>query len=292
MRLPACVLGLLVVCLTIIPGLAATPTASPVAAPALNLVVIGDSIPFAGFCTECEHAFVDDYALRLGGALGREVNVFNRSRNDGAVLNQIADQVAGEGALRKQLASADLVIISAGMNDGPTWYAPHPCGSDIGTSVREAVEQILSYTPACLDAEVAAREDDFRRLFTEVDALAPEGTPVAVVNAYNWWSGWQDMMANGTPEELAQVDGSIAYFLDAWNAQECAIAAESGFICVDLYHAFNGPDGAAPAGDLLERDYSHPSKLGNALIADLLMAADLLGTGADTLTAAEATPAG
>lgn len=286
MRIVAFVLGIMLVALTNIPGRASTPTA----APPFNLVVIGDSIPFAAFCTDCEHAFVDDYAMRLEDTLGRKVAVINRSRNDGARLNQISDQVATETRLREQLISADLVIISAGINDGPNWDASHPCGSDIGDSIREAVDQILAYTAACLDEETAAREQDFRRLFTAVDDLVPDTAPVVVVNAYNWWTGWPDMVTVASLKELASVDHTIAYFLDGWNMQECAIAAESGFVCIDLYHAFNGPDGTSPAGDLLELDYSHPSTKGNALIADLLMEANLLGDRSATPMPVEATP--
>ena len=287
MRILAFIFGAVLVALS-----AGSGAAAPTAAPALNLVVIGDSIPFAGFCTECEHAFVEDYALRLEGRLGREVNVIDRSRNDGARLNQIAAQVAGEVKLREQLADADLVIISAGINDGPTWAADHPCGDlSGGATTRDAIDQILAFTPQCLDEEIAAREEDFRTLFTAVEELAPDTAPVVVLNAYNWWTGWPEMIVEATPDELAQIDESITYFLDGWNAQECAVAAESGFTCIDLYRAFNGPDGAEPAGDLLELDYSHPSRKGNALIADLLMEADLLGAGAATPMAVEATPA-
>ena len=289
MRIPAFVLGIMLVALTVLPGAAATPPA----ASALNLVVIGDSIPFAGFCTECEHAFVDDYALRLEGVLGREVTVINRSRNDGAQLNQIADQVASEAKLREQLADADLVIVSAGINDGPPWPATHPCG-DLkgGATTRDIIDQMLSFTEACLDEEVAAREEDYRTLFASLTELVPDGTPVVILNAYNSWTGWPELATAATPDELAKVNQAIAYFYDGWNRMECALAAESGFVCIDLYHAFNGPDGAMAAGDLLELDYSHPSKKGNALIADILMEADLLGNGVATpVTATEATPA-
>lgn len=286
MRISAFILGIMLVALNVIPGLAATPTA----APSLNLVVIGDSIPFARFCTECERAFVDDYALRLEGALGREVTVINRSRDDGAQLNQITDQVKNEEKLREQLASADLVIISAGFNDGPSWDASHPCGATIGDNARDDIDQMLSYTPDCLDEEIAAREDDFRSLFTAVDELAPKTAPVVVVNAHNAWTGWSLFAAVATPAELEQIDRSLAYFFEGWNAQECAVAIESGFNCLDVYHAFNGPDGLTPAGDLLELDYTHPSKKGNALIADLLMAADLLGASSATPAAVEVSP--
>jgi lysophospholipase L1-like esterase len=283
---PGIALGIVLVALNIAHGYASTPTAPP----PLNLVVIGDSIPFAGFCTTCRHAFVSDYALRLESALGREVNVINRSRNDGAQLNQIAEQVATEAFLREQLSSADLVIISAGFNDGPPWTAERPCGADLGPTIRDIIDQFLTYTEDCLDTAVAAREDDFRRRFTSVDDLVPDASPVLVVNAYNAWTGWPALATEATVAELAQFDTARVYFLDAWNDQECAIAAERGFICIDLYHAFNGPDGKTPAGDLLELDYSHPSAKGNTLIADLLMESDVFGLSAVSPSAVEASP--
>lgn len=273
MRIFAILSGLTLIAVSGVAGLAATSMTGA----SLNLVVIGDSIPFASFCTECEHGFVDDYALRLESELGREVNVINRSRDDGAQLNQIADQVATEATLREQLASADMVIISAGFNDGPSWDASHPCGAELGDNARDDVDQMLTYTPACLDEEIAAREDDFGALFTAVETLVPDASPVVIVNAYNAWTGWSLFAAVAEPAELQQIDQSLAYFYDGWNAQECAVAAESGFACLDVYHAFNGPDGMAPAGDLLESDYTHPSRKGNALIADLLLEAHVLG---------------
>jgi lysophospholipase L1-like esterase len=283
----AIVLSAILVATTVMVGSASAQTPEP----ALSLVVIGDSIPYGDFCTDCEHAFVDEYALHLEETLRRPVDVTNRSRNDGAQLNQIADQVETERLLREQLAAADLVIISAGINDGPPWLPGQPCGSDVDiSSTRAVVDQLLSYTEACLDDAVDVREEDFRRLFAAVDELVPAESPVLVVNAYNWWTGWTDLAAETTVAERSQIDDVIAYFLDRWNAQECAVAHESGFVCVDLYHAFNGPDGKSPAGDLLEHDYSHPSRKGNALIANLLMELDVFSGPAATPSSMEASP--
>ena len=49
-------------------------------------------------------------------------------------------------------------------------------------------------------------------------------------------------------------------------------AALHGFACIDVHHAFNGPTGVDPAGELLQQDYTHPSQPGNDLIAELLAA--------------------
>jgi hypothetical protein len=62
--------------------------------------------------------------------------------------------------------------------------------------------------------------------------------------------------------------GKLAY--DRWNQRLCKRAEANGFTCVDTYHAFNGPDGLAPAGQNLGQDYAHPSQAGNDVIAALL----------------------
>jgi len=50
----------------------------------------------------------------------------------------------------------------------------------------------------------------------------------------------------------------------------CKAAQANGFTCADIYHAFNGPDGLTPSGDLLAKDYTHPSDKGNEVIARVL----------------------
>jgi hypothetical protein len=50
----------------------------------------------------------------------------------------------------------------------------------------------------------------------------------------------------------------------------CKAAQANGFACADIYHAFNGPDGLTPSGDLLAKDWSHPSDKGNEVIALVL----------------------
>jgi lysophospholipase L1-like esterase len=62
---------------------------------------------------------------------------------------------------------------------------------------------------------------------------------------------------------------------DRFNSAMCEVAALHDAVCVDVYHAFNGPDGMAPAGALLAPDRTHPSASGHELIADLLADAGL-----------------
>jgi hypothetical protein len=55
---------------------------------------------------------------------------------------------------------------------------------------------------------------------------------------------------------------------------QCKEAAANGFVCVDVYHLMNGPDGARPPGDLVNAS-GHPSQKGNDMIAALLAEVDL-----------------
>ena len=63
--------------------------------------------------------------------------------------------------------------------------------------------------------------------------------------------------------------------LDAFFQAECAAADKAGAVCLDNYHAFNGPQGLQPAGKLLGDDYTHPSQKGHDLFARLLMDVDV-----------------
>jgi hypothetical protein len=75
--------------------------------------------------------------------------------------------------------------------------------------------------------------------------------------------------------EPGRTEGEAAgskLILDAWNKMVCAEAAANGFLCADIYRAFNGPDGLTPSGKLLATDYTHPSDLGAERISDVLAA--------------------
>ena len=93
------------------------------------MVVIGDSIPFGDhFCPGCT-AFPAQYAKDLETRLGRPVVLRNRSRDDGAQMDQIEPQVKDSPALRAELAAADVVLVSVGFNnllpDPATWPGVH-----------------------------------------------------------------------------------------------------------------------------------------------------------------------
>ena len=80
----------------------------------------------------------------------------------------------------------------------------------------------------------------YSKVFAEVVALrAGRPTAFRTVNRYN------DVTEPGTTEGEAAGSKLI---LDAWNEMVCAEAGAEGFLCADIYRAFNGPDGLTPSG--------------------------------------------
>ena len=74
-----------------------------------------------------------------------------------------------------------------------------------------------------------------------------------------------------------QVDAVRAWALAAyerWNGMLAERAAAAGFVLVDLFRSFNGPDGSEPPRSLTV-DGTHPSQSGHDLIASRLADVDL-----------------
>jgi lysophospholipase L1-like esterase len=94
-----------------------------------------------------------------------------------------------------------------------------------------------------------------------------EPTAVRVLTFYNDLIGW--------PPAPPGSETASANVIDAFNLVICDAAAAHDAECIDVYHAFNGPDGRQPAGDLLEIDYTHPNQAGHQKMAELLHAAGL-----------------
>ena len=69
---------------------------------------------------------------------------------------------------------------------------------------------------------------------------------------------------------------AVRYWMYEWRDALCDEAEAVGAVCVDVYTAFNGPDGDQPPGDFVAADYTHPSQVGNDGISDLLIEANLI----------------
>ena len=87
---------------------------------------------------------------------------------------------------------------------------------------------------------------------------------------YNNWIGYPGFNGVVSDDQLAQLEPVTTQIFDAWNASLCDTAETHGFVCGDIYHAFNGADGGQPPGGLLHDDYTHPSQAGHDAIAEVL----------------------
>ena len=238
--------------------------------PAPTIVALGDSIPLndPGDCPGCV-GFVDGYAELVGA------EVVNLARG-GALTRAVADQVAS-GEVEEQLAGADVVIVSFGGNDQPPYrQAGQPCRVDDPATVVEAVEDVAATTTACVDRVTRRLGRTATRALEGIAEQAPEAQ-VAVLVPYDFWVGWPalDGAPDGVHEAALRV---ITHAVRSWREELCSIAARLDVTCVDVYRAFNGPDGERPAGGLLASDHTHPSQEGNDRIRDLLVQANLLPT--------------
>lgn len=106
---------------------------------------------------------------------------------------------------------------------------------------------------ACAAASTVKYRPQFDQLFSQISA-SREGKPTILrtINRYNDVIGWPE--GHLTPVQ----DEQTTMLLDAWNPMLCGSAETRGLTCVDVYDAFNGPDGSRPSADLLAKDYTHP----------------------------------
>jgi lysophospholipase L1-like esterase len=229
--------------------------------PQLQLVVIGDSIPYNSSedCPGCK-GFVDRYGAAIQSATNRPVQVWNLSEHTGLTLPELLDQLP---ALKDQLGTADIIVVGIAHNSNELGV-DRPCGGGRHGN-DNAIPDWSKLTPACAKPSAAKYRPQFDTLFSEVAATrAGKPTVLRAINRYNDYIGWPE--AHLTPAQARQT----IVFLDEWNTMLCRSAEQHGFLCADIYHAFNRPDGSKAAGKLLAADYTHPSDEGNAKIAEIL----------------------
>jgi lysophospholipase L1-like esterase len=238
-------------------------SASESSGPAVRLVVVGDSIPYNSpdDCPGCT-GFVDRYATALARATGRKVATSNLSEHTGLTLPQLVQELQ---SFKEPLAEADAIIVGIAHNS----FALNN-DEQCGTTFDEAASTLKDWTkvtPRCAASSAAEYRPQYDELYATI-ASWREGRPTVLrtIDKYNDWNGWED--AHLTPDQQRRT----VFMHDSWNRMLCRSAEQHGFGCADIYHAFNGPDGAEPSGDLLAADYTHPSDRGNARIAQVLVA--------------------
>ena len=234
----------------------------------MNLVVIGDSlIDPAGVCNGCT-GFAEQYASHLEDTLGEPVAVH---RVTAMGVPDAQSTVASNDTAREQIAAAD-VVVEVGFNNAmPDPETGIGCGGSLGAqSADEIIGWIRSTEPECLAAGVATYGALYDQIFAGVKELRSD-LPTVYIATTTIDGNIDETLPDSLLGLLDPTDRPFAlqWTLDAyerWNAMLSQRATAAGFEVVDLYRAFNGPDGTKPSGDLAV-DSAHPSQNGNDLIA-------------------------
>ncbi|MEO6512139.1 MAG: GDSL-type esterase/lipase family protein [Nocardioides sp.] len=233
----------------------------------VRLVVIGDSLINPGVvCPGCT-GFVERYGEELGAQLGRPSEYV---AVPAFTVPDAIQAIAEDLPTRDEIAAADVVVVEVGYNNA----LPDPqTGIGCQGSLSDGfVRWMRSTRPICLAEGVATYGALYDQIFASLEEL--RGARPTVFVLANSINGNIDPDRPGllfdTPardREFATRWALAAY--ERWNAMLLDRATAAGFTYVDLWHAFNGPDGTQPFGDL-SIDGAHPSQRGNDVIAGKL----------------------
>ena len=243
---------------------AAPPSETPTVSGAADLVVtvIGDSIPYGREdCGGCP-TFVTLLAERFAAATGMSAVAMNLSSHDNLTGARLVERLRDAPNYREPVADADVVVVSIGHNDTPWNATDDDCDADA------AEFEWALYAGECVTALAARHGAELDEILIEIKSLrGGKPTAIRILADYNDVIGFDQ-----APREA--VEPSIEV-LDAFFTTTCDAAGRNDVTCIDVYHAFNGPDGRAAAGGLLATDYTHPSAAGHERIAELLFDARL-----------------
>jgi lysophospholipase L1-like esterase len=213
-------------------------------------------------CPGCT-SFTDRYAAAIFKDTGHPVKVENLSSLMGLKVDGLLEKLKDDLYMHHALANANIIVVGIGFNDAPWYRDDDPCDGPNGDKPDWS-----KYNATCAAAAAEVFRPKFESVYAQIVALR-EGKPTIfrTINRYNDWIGWTGETGETNPPEATNATRVV---IDAWSAMVCETAQANGFICADIYHAFNSPDGLTPSGDLLCKDYTHPSDKGNEVIARVL----------------------
>jgi lysophospholipase L1-like esterase len=229
-------------------------------APAIHVVVLGDSIATTNACPGCA-GFPDLYGRAIARRTGSDVEVQNLAV-PGSGVADLLGQVQGDSSTRQALADADVVVVTIGFNDTPWGRGDDPC--NVAPDFPVVLwDQITDQCIASVTSEYAERLD---AVLTTVGGIAPEHSALRVVGVYNSVIGDHVDESWDSPEAVApSIEANTAFVA----AQEAA-AKQHGGVFVDMLQRINGPLGRKEAGKYLAVDYTHLNQRGHELTARAL----------------------
>jgi lysophospholipase L1-like esterase len=233
---------------------AAPATQGAKAAP-LRIVALGDS-ETTGHGDPTRRGWVGRYAGLLRSRRGLKVTVTNLAR-DGTTSSRLLSIVRSDSTTRAALRKADIVLFGIGgadLNAGDTRWEAGECSGE-----------------ACYAGDLRAFGRNFDSVVATVRKLrGSKKTVLRAITPPNGLTGAEDVI----PPFLKPVATKIGVYQAKTLLQSiCAGMAKHRGRCVDVLHAFNGPDGTENAyakGLLNHDDCCYPSGKGQQLMAELL----------------------
>lgn len=198
-------------------------------------------------------SFMDLYAAALEGTLARPVELANLA-SDNATTDSVRNNLMTDEAFRATVASADVIVISVGGNDGDP-FGKYP----EGTCARAGSQK------SCLKAYTPRYTANYEAILSTVAALREnKPTLIRVTSADNPFVGWSQAPSAAFGKDF------YAQVAEAQTEAVCALATKHGAKCIDYLHVFGGQDGLADPVAYLADDHAHPGDRGIQTIADLL----------------------
>ena len=204
---------------------------------------------------------------------GMPVDIKNLSQHDNNTAARMAVELPNKPALLDALRAADIITLTIGHNDTPWNAIDDACDADHGFFDGNPKASWKALVGPCLATEVNRYRRNLTSILDQIVELRA-GRPTAI----RFTTQYSDISAVPGGDPVCCPPEAITVFAtvkDAFNKAACEIVEAHGAICIDVYHAFNGPKGTDPPGPLLAPDGTHPSAAGHDKIAELLEAAGL-----------------
>jgi len=243
-------------------AISTTATADLTSARTIQVLAIGDSLPYGrADCGDCA-TFIDLFGHALGRRISVGVVVRNLSERTGIDSTDLRRQLSSNTTLRRAIARADAITVTIGHNDTPWNSYTDSCDGRGGYPKPDWSK----YDRVCLKGSVARYGTNLAVILRQIRILrGGDPTLLRVTNDYD------DLI--GDPQVPRSAYPTAKRFVDAYARRTCRVATQYKAVCIDTYHAFNGSDGTHDAGALLASDHTHPNARGHRLIAALLIRA-------------------
>jgi lysophospholipase L1-like esterase len=244
----------------------------------LSILVLGDSIavPEVG-CGACI-GFDKQYAAYLETRTGRAIDLRNEAV-PGDRIESLKSLLDTNTTVQAEIAKADIVVVSIGYNNGPPWDPDDPCHVQEVATDADLIPAILAMRPECITDTIDKYRGELDAVYGRIEALAAGRSQVRVTfgvfDNIRDNPGRDGTLPQVSPEDMQPALELFESIFDRWNDMDCEVATAHGFVCADLRHAFNGPDGDRSVGPYTAPDWVHPNAAGQAVMAKLLERVDV-----------------